>query len=563
MEGVSLAEDASADIQLNIFNQFAYFSWPGHDFQPLAIQLELDDQEQLAIDLRSQLNSIRKWNHFFTLENPANDFDKCPIRVTLKTEGAEPVDITNGEFRLTARKERDEFDCFYQHSEITIENLTKKTLYVGVVALGSDIGISSLPFEEMVVELGPGKTKQFYDHTDGISKISLDRYKEIYNWKEEWFHYKFIYNNFEDFSTTLQDDFLQDPLPNPLLLETRRSKTRGEGGSSKKVREKWGTCLVRMELSNPNYNKLTEALQGEAEGYANSEELSPFIKELYFDQEPVLGNMTLTLKQNQQDSAVAATSKATDSWIVKLFNRIYKRKRRREFLRYQQTGGPIVIAEGDSWFLFPKPGVRDTLDYIMEKFHLLALAEAGDEVSDYLKNDELLVEVEKYKPAYALISGGGNDILGEEVKSILRDRVQGALSSTDHLDLDAFNNKMAVLKKGYIHFIEGVQQRSPGTRVLIHGYDYVRSNPDARTIKKGWANRYMIDYGINDHAIRKEIITYLVDTFNDMLKALAGSYDYVTYIDNRGTVHEDQWLDEIHPNNMGFEKVAANFLAKM
>ncbi len=103
----------------------------------------------------------------------------------------------------------------------------------------------------------------------------------------------------------------------------------------------------------------------------------------------------------------------------------------------------------------------------------------------------------------------------------------------------------------------------PDTKIFIHGYDYIRSAPDDKTIQHGWANRYMLNAGISLPAHRELIIHHLVDKFNDMLSGFAEKYDYVRYVNHRGTVQLTEWMDEIHPNNTGYRKVADNFLKAM
>jgi len=299
-----------------------------------------------------------------------------------------------------------------------------------------------------------------------------------------------------------------------------------------------------------------------ADQYDVNDILSPFIQELYFEAYYNGKSIELRLKQNKHQSSAMA-NRATDNLIVRLLNKIYKTTRRLRFLRQKHQSGPVVVAEGDSWFLFPKPGVRDTLDFIMEKYRLLSLAEAGDEIADYLKNKELLDAVRTELPQYVLISGGGNDILGSEIKTLLREGVPAGSTPEDFLDLDKFKSKLTFLEEGYTLFIREIHQLHPATIVLIHGYDYIRSNPDPLTIKKGWANKYMIAAGINAPEDRKKLITYLVDTFNAMLSTLASGYPHVRFVDNRNTVRSDEWMDEIHPNNTGYQRVANNFLTLM
>ncbi len=565
-ENVNLVAADEADFYLNVFNNLVYFSLPQHDFQPLAKQIPVTPTDKLTNALNDQLLSFIKWQHFYSLENPAIDYDTSPIRVTVKHTGGEESEVTNGTVTLLPMEERNESVEQYQKMELTITNISKETLHVGVLTLCSDLAITSNPFQGVVIELPPGASKKFYDHEDGIVSVNFDTYKEIYNWKEEWFHYKFIFNNFENFSGSIQNgDFLQPALEPPLTLSFEEADLRiakGEGSKLKEVKKKWGTCRTRVELVNGSFNIPTGDLVTHSDAYAKSTELAPFIKELYFEEYYNGQTIELRLKQNKNQTAEVA-NRDTNNLLVKFMNYVYKTSRRRKFLNQRHTDGPVVIAEGDSWFLYPKPGVRDTLDYIMEKYHLLSLAEAGDEITDYLKNNELIQAVKQYKPKYVLISGGGNDILGAEIRDILKKNVQNGLEALDYIDELKFRAKLDELALGYKTFFEEIVKLQPDVTIFVHGYDYIRSNPDAKTIKKGWANRYMIEAEIKQHEIRKKIIYYLVDAFNDLLKDFASQYAHVRYINNRATVHDNEWMDEIHPNNIGYQKVANNFLALM
>ncbi|MEP6646834.1 MAG: SGNH/GDSL hydrolase family protein, partial [Saprospiraceae bacterium] len=515
---------------------------------------------------KKQLNALIKWHHFYSLDNPGKDFEKPPIKIELISEDGQSVDITNGKYRLLPNTARLKSGELYKSTKITVTNISDENLFVGVLTLGSDISISSKPFNGIVVELPPGASKTLYDHNQNKEVFAtIDKYKEVYNWKEEWFYYKFIFNNFEDFTPSLNNtDFLQPALDHPLILPEIKGlrSARGEGGQVEEVIKKWGSCITRIELANSTYNIFSGDLLEHQDLYANSKLLSPFIKELYFEEYFNGKTFELRLKQNKDQTADEV--RATHNVIVKLFNFIYKTARRNSFFKNHPEERPIVVAEGDSWFLYPKPGVMDTLDYIMKEFRLLSLAEAGDEIADYLKKGDLLQAVEKYKPEYVLISGGGNDILGPEIKEILFDHVANGTVALDFLDKEKFNKKLNFLSDGYQSFIKKIIKSVPKVMILVHGYDYVRSNPDEKTIKHGWANRYMRDAGISQPELRKLVITYLVDQFNEMLSGLANQYKpNVVYVNNRSTVHEDEWMDEIHPNNTGFQKVAKNFLTLM
>ncbi|MEO6131590.1 MAG: caspase family protein [Saprospiraceae bacterium] len=566
-EKVNLTQANGADFFLNVFNGMVYFSLPEHEFQPLAEQILTGDKVLLQNKLNAQLKSFIKWNHFYSLDNPGKDFEKCPIKVELLLKTGEYIEITNSTHRLLPNAARSTSGKLFATAQVKITNLSNEPLFVGVLTLGSDLSITSKPFEGNVVLLAPGKSKTLYDHNQKKEvSITLDSYKEVYNWKEEWFYYKFIFNNFEDFSPALNTtDFLQPALDPPLTLPDTKGlrSARGEGGEVEEVQKKWGTCRTRIELANSSYNIFSGHLLEHQEEYGKSKLLSPFIKELYFEEHFNGKLFELSLKQNKDQSASTA-NRATHNVFVKLFNYIYKSARRKTFFHNQPEDRPIVIAEGDSWFLYPKPGVRDTLDYIMQEYRLLSLAEAGDEITDYLKKGDLLEAVDLYKPEYVLISGGGNDILGPEIKQILNNNVINGKLATDYLVVDEFNKKLNFLSDGYQSLFKKIIALVPNVIIFVHGYDYVRSNPDENTIKHGWANRYMKGAGIQQPELRKLVITYLVDQFNDMLREFENQYKTnVIYVNNRSTVLENEWMDEIHPNNIGFQKVANNFLAKM
>ncbi len=563
---VRIVEREAADFGINIYNGMAYVSLPDQEFQPLAQQVNLKKGE-LQTALTSQIRSLIKWQHFFTLENPGKDFETCPIQVTLKESDEAWTDVSNGTFRMNPMPERGQAGTLMQKVSIQIKNISTQRLYVGVLTLNSDLSITSKPFDGKVIELEPNAAKTFYDHKADKVFTSLDHYKEVYNWKEEWFYYKFIYNNYEDFSASLNDqDFLQPAAEAPLTVQSLRrtlaETARGEGGEMEEVVKRWGTCVTRLELANTTYNAISGDLKDSWDEYSSSILLSPFIKELYFEEFFNGKNFELKLKQNKDQTAEEAT-RATDSWIVKQLNGLYNRARRRKFRRQKHQAGPVVVAEGDSWFLFPKPGVRDTIDYIMKEFRVLSLADAGDEIADYLANNELLEAVTREQPDFVLISGGGNDILGSAIKDILLSGITNGQRATDFIDSAMFQSKMKFLKEGYTLFFQEIKDRNPSTIIFVHGYDYIRSSPDAKTVKNGWANKYMIEAGIVDAKDRKKIISHLVDTFNSILEEFTVKFSHVRYVNNRGTVQKDEWMDEIHPNNIGYQKVADNFLSKM
>lgn len=70
----------------------------------------------------------------------------------------------------------------------------------------------------------------------------------------------------------------------------------------------------------------------------------------------------------------------------------------------------------------------------------------------------------------------------------------------------------------------------------------------------------MIQYGIKNPDDRERLLKYLVNNFNEDLFELTKKHENATYVDMRNLVGKDEWHDEIHPSDTGFEKVGNKFI---
>jgi len=61
---------------------------------------------------------------------------------------------------------------------------------------------------------------------------------------------------------------------------------------------------------------------------------------------------------------------------------------------------------------------------------------------------------------------------------------------------------------------------------------------------------------IKDPDNQRNIINHLLDEFKQAVLNVAHEHDHLTVIDTQGTVDEDEWRNEIHPNSSGFGKIA-------
>lgn len=241
-----------------------------------------------------------------------------------------------------------------------------------------------------------------------------------------------------------------------------------------------------------------------------------------------------------------------------------------------------LIAEGDSWFDYP---FHDILR-ILEDYHgfdIDSAARRGDRVEDMAYSDgqleELTRRIEKIlrndnnAPRAILLSGGGNDLAGEEFGMLLNH----ANSVIGGLNLNVVEGVIKErVKIAYVTILSKISricQRRIGYSLpfIVHGYDY--PIPDGRGFLGGWwlfpgpwLEPGFREKGFTKLEERTEIARKLMDYFNEMLQEVSSLSDFshVKYVDLRGTVsvsknYKDDWDNELHPTEEGFKRVARKF----
>jgi hypothetical protein len=255
-------------------------------------------------------------------------------------------------------------------------------------------------------------------------------------------------------------------------------------------------------------------------------------------------------------------------------------ERTRALLRRPASAG-VLIAEGDSWFDYP---FHDVLQ-ILEDEHLYdveSVAHKGDRVEDmaysggqfeeFARRLEKLLRENKV-PRAILLSGGGNDIAGEEFALL----IDHAASSLPALNDDIVRGVVDVrVKAAYARMIStltAITQRYLGRPIPIvtHGYDYAL--PDGRGflggfwllpgpwLEPGFRQKGHLDFGKN-----ARVVADLIDRFNGMLRDLSANpqFAHVHYLNLRDTLRRDgsykrDWANELHPTVDGFRLVTAKF----
>jgi len=239
----------------------------------------------------------------------------------------------------------------------------------------------------------------------------------------------------------------------------------------------------------------------------------------------------------------------------------------------------LLFAEGDSWFdkFTPMPGTgNNLLDAIRTPFRtsVVDVAKIGAEVSDMVRGSDArqtrtLFKFFDFKAI--LLSAGGNDL-----KNLFASLFQS--NDLDRLDRPGSYREFS---QGVIDNIErfielrnaSLNQVTRGAPIFVHGYDYFQPRPAGARIfaitrigSGPWLYPSMHAAGLDDARMRS-VADAVVDALNQRLAEEIAHLDNVHVIDARGllspaapgtTGPDVDWMDEIHPSESGFEKLARN-----
>lgn len=236
-----------------------------------------------------------------------------------------------------------------------------------------------------------------------------------------------------------------------------------------------------------------------------------------------------------------------------------------------------ILAEGDSWFDFPLGGgvlrngdviakLADLLD-----LPILNLAVRGEEVRDMLGVEQRARLAKHLRDPrlnfnVLLFSGGGNDIVGEQFVLWVKDRdsVQGDPRRAIN-DL-VFEGMLDVIQAGYEQLIEirdRITAQTPGRTITIflHAYDFARPTGKGVCGIGPWLKPSLDYRGWTDRAEANEVVRGALSRFRTRLAMLARKD--VVLVPTQGTLADNEWNDELHPNERGFKRIAQVFYDSM
>ncbi|MEM6796524.1 MAG: hypothetical protein AAF725_21305 [Acidobacteriota bacterium] len=253
---------------------------------------------------------------------------------------------------------------------------------------------------------------------------------------------------------------------------------------------------------------------------------------------------------------------------------MYRRHLIRDFKRAQRAhrDWPVVLSEGDSWFSFAdvigrldNPNDRDGEQ---RAWALLRREKNGDEIVSMLSGGQrslLRQDLERWPLDAVLFSGGGNDIIGPDLLSLLRPFEPG-MSARDLIAFSRFGRRLRQIQDCYRELLDLVSDAGIEAKVFVNSYDYVvPSDRPVRLLGAGVAGPWMLPFFERrriPEQLYRPIARLLIDSFAAAVDAVASEsrgFERLVRVETRGLLTADDWSDEIHPNRAGAFKVAEAF----
>ncbi len=266
---------------------------------------------------------------------------------------------------------------------------------------------------------------------------------------------------------------------------------------------------------------------------------------------PNLNPFNSNLKVKSQ----SVSASIDDKW----FNKVEREYRQKKYKEKIDRGfrGVKIVSEGDSWFQFPFL-LKDVIDWLSDDYAIWSLDAAGDTLANMAATGnimQIIDVIQEENPHVFLISGGGNDMFANGVFSGLLNTSQANLKPEQHFNenFDTFINEIMHL---YSELFTKLSSPFPNLKIVCHGYDYIIP----RTPIDIFMGNTMQERGITDRALQRKIMKVAIDRLNEAQIQLVGRFpNRVFHVDCRTAVNTNNWFDEIHPNNYGFESVANRF----
>lgn len=546
------------------------------DFQPVTEPV-FDETPDVAAQLIKQLQHIAQWH--FTLELKNETATKIPtdlLRLEFFDEYGNPLPHENGVLpvKLTQSGTKDGRPQYKRPIRLKLTNIGTTDLYVAPILMmdfGCMVTLVTNPDSTRPIE--PDNSEEFMFSPKNLTLIplGLDETTRLFNVPFSSSILKFLIS-IEPITGIKNLDL--DALPTmDALIERSRSRSldqaKGQWDLNEQTQELpdggWNALNIEIRTANPLYNR--PDLE-EINGYLNPETGSPYLAHfftgLYFQKaESPSGALEIRsevdsgLESDKGISFMGTLMAGANTWSN------YWRNRRYDKMAKNYPDLPKMVSEGDSWFQHPL--LDDIIDNISRMYPTYCTAAAGDTIRNWFAKGEYLKAVRSVQPRVLILSGGGNDILGDDLKKFLTMFTDGPEGENPaRFFTPEFAKELDDIADIYRNIFEHFKTERPDMPILLHSYDYPRPKPANAGKSSNWLGQYFDKFNITRPADRTAAVKHMIDEFNRRLKKVASKYpDQVHYLDLRNQVRDGQWDDEIHPNNSGFQNVSGLFLRKI
>ncbi|MFN0037259.1 MAG: caspase domain-containing protein, partial [Saprospiraceae bacterium] len=452
---VQESDQANADYILFAWAGMYYLTEKEELFKPVVLPIKIDDEaagdapvsaetkrETPLETLLRYLKQMAVWHFFKDMNNPGVDAipqDFLQIDITdVRERGVQPastitdmrgnrLEVQDGVLTcsLPPTGQLDPFNrpTYETDIKIRLTNRSTKNLYVAALWF-SDFGVyaSAITNPDSTRAIPPGGSEDFEMFGSNTVTLVLDGTTRLFRKPYGSSEMKFLFST-DPFESKMLDE---ESLPTPDLMATRKNfKTPASSDESRTLPASgWNTRNIEIRTLNPEYEipDLTD-LKNSLDEKLGDPDLAHFLSGIYLQKK---AGMSAGLEQRGEVDILEKGGFFWDS-ILTGANYWSNFRRNRHYAKMARKNPhlPKIVSEGDSWFQHPM--LDDVIDNVGRFYPTYCLAAAGDTIRNYFAKNEIAGAVKKVRPTVLLLSGGGNDILGESLPSFLAEQFADAL----------------------------------------------------------------------------------------------------------------------------------------
>ncbi len=228
---------------------------------------------------------------------------------------------------------------------------------------------------------------------------------------------------------------------------------------------------------------------------------------------------------------------------------------------------PDVLAFGDSWFWYLHNNLLNPVNRFSGQPTILCFGANGMRATQLASGflfEQFKLAVKGYESAsMVMLSAGGNDFAGFEnlQKVLLPDCSQASMPEAcfkEGMPEQLFD----VVRQAYEKIILGALAYRKDIKILVHCYDYAIPT-GIGYLGLGQSLKVPMDAcrvpepdDLSPDSFRCRLVKHLINAMAKMLDSLVQEFPQVVIrVPSAGTLHADEWANELHPTPKGFDRL--------